>query len=61
MAPSSLGQSYLAFVSIRFGADPNARRKQQGSVLPRNDSDLGSGLIDHSQNMTAAAMQIAEK
>ena len=22
---------------------------------------LGSGLIDHSQNMTAAAMQIAEK
>jgi hypothetical protein len=23
--------------------------------------DLGSGLIDHSQNMTAAAMQIAEK
>ena len=24
-------------------------------------SHLGSGLIDHSQNMTAAAMQIAEK
>ena len=23
--------------------------------------DLGSGLIDHSQKMTAAAMQIAEK
>jgi hypothetical protein len=23
--------------------------------------NLGSGLIDHSQNMTAAAMQIAEK
>jgi choline dehydrogenase-like flavoprotein len=23
--------------------------------------DLGSGLIDHSQNMTAAAIQIAEK
>jgi hypothetical protein len=25
------------------------------------DEELGSGLIDHSQNMTAAAMQIAEK
>ena len=24
-------------------------------------AQLGSGLIDHSQNMTAAAMQIAEK
>ena len=24
-------------------------------------ADLGSGLIDHSQNMMAAAMQIAEK
>jgi hypothetical protein len=24
-------------------------------------SNLGSGLIDYSQNMTAAAMQIAEK
>jgi hypothetical protein len=27
----------------------------------RCQPELGSGLIDHSQNMTAAAMQIAEK
>ena len=27
----------------------------------RYDSDLGSGLIDQSQKMTAAAMQMAEK
>jgi hypothetical protein len=27
----------------------------------RRTRELGSGLIDHSQKMTAAAMQIAEK
>jgi hypothetical protein len=29
--------------------------------LDREHKRLGSGLIDHSQKMTAAAMQIAEK
>ena len=32
--------------------------RQKDVVIP---VDLGSGLIDHSQNMTAAAIQIAEK
>jgi hypothetical protein len=30
-------------------------------ISPMFYTALGSGLIDHSQNMTAAAMQIAEK
>jgi hypothetical protein len=34
------------------------KRGSENFFLGRN---LGSGLIDHSQNMTAAAMQIAEK
>jgi hypothetical protein len=29
--------------------------------VPMVFADLGSGLIDHSQNMTTAAMQMAEK
>jgi hypothetical protein len=35
---------------VKFASCPNPSPDQ-----------LGSGLIDHSQNMTAAAMQIAEK
>jgi hypothetical protein len=30
-------------------------------VAPTSREHLGSGLIDHSQKMTVAAMQIAEK
>jgi hypothetical protein len=30
-------------------------------VVGQSPIGLGSGLIDHSQKMTAAAMQIAEK
>jgi hypothetical protein len=39
----------------------SALADQVGQDLVRGQLDLGSGLIDHSQNMTAAAMQIAEK
>ena len=38
---------------------PRARRAL-GATASRHE-DLRSGLIDHSQKMTAAAMQIAEK
>ena len=34
---------------------------RQDWVAVRTLQKLGSGLIDHSQNMTAAAIQIAEK
>jgi hypothetical protein len=33
----------------------------QFKTLPKNNNDLGSGLIAQSQKATAAAMQIAEK
>ena len=40
-------------------------KNHSGCQSPERDTEandeLGSGLIDHSQNMTAAAMQIAEK
>jgi hypothetical protein len=35
--------------------------KATGPSWVEKKIDLGSGLIDHSQKMTAAAMQIAEK
>ena len=35
--------------------------KEYEREFARLYSELGSGLIDHSQNMTAAAIQIAEK
>jgi hypothetical protein len=41
--------------------DEFAARRLSRSTELQFDDDLGSGLIDHSQNMTAAAMQIAEK
>jgi hypothetical protein len=44
------------------------RLSEQARTIPHGDGrrtqfqyDLGSGLIDHSQKMTVAAMQIADK
>jgi hypothetical protein len=46
---------YNAQLAYRDGRPMRARK------LNSMADNLGSGLIDHSQNMTAAAMQIAEK
>jgi hypothetical protein len=50
---------YVAAAELWFG-----KWDQLNSILnseKKGQRNLGSGLIDHSQNMTAAAMQIAEK
>jgi DNA repair protein RadD len=56
-------------VGVIQGVHPRTDREQPVQICSigtlsrrkRPDVDLGSGLIDHSQRMTAAAMQIAEK
>jgi DNA invertase Pin-like site-specific DNA recombinase len=48
------------FYEKRSGKD--AQRPRLKAMLRQlRQGDLGSGLINHSQKMTAAAMQIAEK
>ena len=39
----------------------DAVRSKRLEEIYEQEDKLGSGLIDHSQKMTAAAMQIAEK
>jgi hypothetical protein len=46
-------------ISTQSGRFENARTLDEAWAAA--EKMLGSGLIDHSQNMTAAAMQIAEK
>jgi DNA repair protein RadD len=55
-APTGFGKTLTAAWIVQRLLD---RGKRIAFVVPR--LDLGSGLIVHSQKMTAAAMQIAEK
>jgi hypothetical protein len=53
----TLKTAHEFFKEGSFGTDP-AVHTLAGKA---REDELGSGLIDHSQKMTAAAMQIAEK
>jgi hypothetical protein len=58
LAAEALGLTVVRFPSPPPRADETVAKQGFNCLAARK---LGSGLIDHSQNMTAAAMQIAEK